>query len=370
MRHLTHFLYSCAGLISVSCYGCEWNLPNNQNATCCTCFNEPARIAVNGDWDFYSTIHFLEWVSEQDGLDVGGNLHNPAIDEPRPHFLKYYHMDFDYHPGFQIALGMNCGNHDDWTIQAEYSYLHSENHGVASVPKILFNDIQPNFLSAEITIVPNQIFNHGYSFLKSTGKWKNKLDLVDLDVRRSYLLGKKLVMTPLFGIRSGRIDQQYRGHYIATILDDTSLRFFFSSRSVQDTWLVGPRVGIINDWNLGCGWKLIGNADLSLCFQHFKVSFQDFDAAGICSKTHEKLNRLTPNLQLGLGVGYGTYFDDCNYHLEGTLGYDFQVFWNQNYMSLLVMNELFTVLSPIYFNGSKPADLFLHGFTAGLRFDF
>ncbi len=335
-----------------------------------TTYNDyvPARIAVNGDWDFYLSANFIYWTAKEDGLDVGANQHNPGATNPRPHALQYYQMDFDYHPGFQVSFGMNCGKRSDWITQAEYTHLHLENHASGSIPAIWFNDIQPNFLSPEINQVPGT--STGYSFLKTAGKWKNQIDLVDWDLRRSFHSGKKLLLTPLFGLRIGSLNQRYNGHYLATYVADTSQRYTLSSITKQHSWLVGPRAGLLTDWLLGAGCEIFGNVHFSLFYQHFRDSFKDFDAAGICSSTSEKLNRLTPNLQLGLGFGYGTYFANHNSHLNFTIGYAFQIFWNQNYMSAQVFNKTIAAIGPIYFNGAKPADLLIHGLTTGMRFDF
>lgn len=338
-------------------------------STTCKCKDaNQGRIVVNGDWNFYLSANFLYWVAEEDGLDVGANQKNPGTSNPRPHSLEYYHMNFDYHPGFQVSFGMNCGKRSDWILQAEYTRLHTENHGAGSVPAIWFNDIQPNFLSPEINLVPGTAI--GYSFLKTAGKWKNHIDLVDLDLRRSFQPNKQLVLTPLFGLRSGVLNQRYHGNYLATYIADTSRLYTLSSIAKQQSWLIGPKAGLLTDWLLGAGCKIFGNIDFSLFYQHFKDSFRDFDSVGVCSITSGKLNRLTPNLRVGLGFGYGTYFANHNSHFNFTIGYDFQIFWNQNYMSTLVFNKMIAAAGPVYFNGAKPADLLIHGLTTSVRFDF
>ena len=66
---------------------------------------------------------------------------------------------------------------------------------------------------------------------------------------------------------------------------------------------------------------------------------------------------------MGLGMGWGTNLAKNRFHLDFEAVYDFQAFWNQNYM-----NDLGSFPSLGF--GSGGDDLYFHGLTFRTRFDF
>jgi hypothetical protein len=338
----------------------------NKMTCCCSspiCYSSSARIDVNKKWDFYLSASFIYWKAKEDGLVVAGLLDRNTL----PQVLSFTDMNFEYKPGFKIGLGMNSGCYDNWMINGEYTHLHSTHHAVASVPEIWGVALRPNFLSLEIdfNIPPYD----GYSFLRSEGTWKNKIDLIDLYLSRPFYSGTKLILSPFFGLRGGWMDQCYFGNYLATSLSTLDTLYTLSSKSKQNTWLIGPRAGLCSQWLLGCNFRIFSDIAAALCYQKFDNKFQDFDELGPFDFASKKRETLTPNLQMNLGLGYGTYFACRKWHFDLSVSYDFQVFWNQNRMSTLVSDES-TIAVPFFFDVAKIHDLYLYGLTVSARLDF
>lgn len=327
--------------------------------------NAPFIIGGLEQWNVNLSASFLYWIAQEDGLTVAALQHNP-LPNPPPQSINYTHMNFGYDPGFRVSLGMDTGNCDDWTINADYTRLHSKHHASLSIPTIFFHAMRPNFLSVGIDFGIDPV--NGYSFLRSHGEWENDIDLIDVSLRRPFCVSRKLVFSPFIGLRGGWLDQSYNGTYLATSLAHLTETFPLSSRSKQTTWVLGPRAGVSSSWLLGCGFNLFGNVAGSLLYQKFHNTFQDYDVNGPFSNTSEDKSVVTPNLELGLGVGYETCFAN-DARLNITLGYDFQIFWNQNRMSDLVANETL-IIQPFFIDVGKTADLTLRGYTLTVKYAF
>lgn len=323
-------------------------------------YSAPARIDVQGKWDFFLSVSFLYWTAKEDGVSVANFRNNIP-----PMIISYTDMHFAYKPAFKVAFGMNAGNHDEWTIGGDYIRFHSTDHAKTSIPQIWNVVLRPTYISPNI----HYQLTDGYSFLSCFGKWENKIDLIDMHVSRPFYLGKKLIFSPYLGLRGGWLDQSYFGNFTATNLHNTSLLFLLNSQSKQKTWLLGPRVGIVSDWLLRYGIRIFGDVFGSLCYQKFNNNYHDADDFGSFSFARRKTSAITPNLQVDLGLGYGTYLCKDKYHFDLTAGYDFQIFWNQNRMIDLIYDN--TVIDRgSFIDIAKAKDLFLHGLEIAARLDF
>jgi hypothetical protein len=67
-------------------------------------------------------------------------------------------------------------------------------------------------------------------------------------------------------------------------------------------------------------------------------------------------------MELGLGLGWGSYFAHNTWHFDLAATYDFHVFWGEN-----VMRAFRDLVSNVE---GTPGNLFMHGLTLTTRFDF
>ena len=78
----------------------------------------------------------------------------------------------------------------------------------------------------------------------------------------------------------------------------------------------------------------------------------------------EKKAYFNPNFEIALGMAWGSYFCDDNWHIDLLVAYEFHIFWYQNMMRKMLDGILAFDID------STPGDLILHGLTVSLRLDF
>jgi hypothetical protein len=71
-----------------------------------------------------------------------------------------------------------------------------------------------------------------------------------------------------------------------------------------------------------------------------------------------------PHVNLDLGLGWGSYFDNNNWHIDLAASYGFQVFWDQNMFRHF--NDDVMQANSIMPNGS----LYIQGLNVTARLDF
>ena len=110
---------------------------------------------------------------------------------------------------------------------------------------------------------------------------------------------------------------------------------------------------------------MLNSLIVSLLYQNKEAKIQQQHTGNInqlyLNKIYKK-SQLTPNLEAALGLAWGTYFDNMNWHFGLTAGYEFHIFWHQN---LLLSCRNLTIYSE-----TKDGNLILHGLTISGRFDF
>ena len=100
-------------------------------------YSAPAEIDVNHKFcncplGFIAEASFLYWYGEQEGLNVASNgvLSTGSIFFAEQ--IQTISQTFDYHPGFQLGLGVVLEN--EWTLHSEYTWLRGENSFSRSAP--------------------------------------------------------------------------------------------------------------------------------------------------------------------------------------------------------------------------------------------
>lgn len=322
----------------------------------CNCaYNAPARIDPACGLDMWLTGTFIYWEAREKGLDLGYHFSSNNF--------KTINMDFDYKPGFKAGLGFSiCG--DDWTVYLEYTRLESENKRSIDISNY-FNSSSNYLATIWLAAVTDDGSSTTYNILSS--KWKLDYNTLDFELGRPFYLGKKLIFKPYCGLRGGWINQKYDllgGH-------DYLSGAFTKSYSInkQDSWIIGPRGGLDADWLIGCNFRIFGSFAGSLNYQKFENSLKEVTPVqtGITNETiiksEDDVSYVTPNIESGLGIGYGTYFCCDKWYFDLALSYDFQYYWNQNMMRHLIDGEYYLI-------DGCAGDLMLQGLTIKVELDF
>ena len=304
-------------------------------------YNAPARIDVRNCWDFFITGTFL-WMSEsQKGMEIGRYVSSNAT----LYRASILNMGTEYDPAFRVGLGWNT-TMDDWQIYVEYTRMHL-NVSKHSVIPVNMSSLTPFWL-------------HTYGTVGNTSaKWSPKVDFIDLEFARPCYVGTKLTFRPHIGARGGWIDQKFNINYKHA---GTNVM----SKNKSDSWLIGPRAGLDTNWIFGGGFRMFGNLATSLFYQKFttKTKQELYTNPNALNQNYkDKLGTINPYVEIATGLGWGTYFDNSNWHIDLSVAYEFHHFWDQNMMRVLIDSINNRI-------GQNPGNLAFQGLSATLRLDF
>lgn len=342
----------------------------------CNCaYNAPARIDPICGWDVWVCGSFLYWQAQEDGLELGVHFKQLQSSPPYNPTYSMIKLDFDYHPGFKVGLGCSF-ERDDWSLYLEYTRYSATEHKTKSLGRNFtykiatknYNYIMTNWGSMIATYNP-------YSRLK--GEWELNFNLLDLYLERPYYLGKKLIFNPHCGLKSGWIDQKYDLMADYMFAGDNDMIFIKQS---QDSWLMGPEAGVQTKWLIGCNFRIFANFDGALFYQKFKNQIKEFVLKSFINsdgstngKLRDNIWKIIPNVDISIGLGYGTYFWENKSHIDITLGYDLNYFWNQNRIQKLsswTINHAPFAEADISLGSASYGSLMLHGLNLTARIDF
>lgn len=322
--------------------------------TCCdipsapttSAYNYPANISVCKAWDFRLTGSFLWILPNQEQMEFAETYYaTPAAGIPG--IGRVHEFNFDWKPAFKVGLGYNF-DHDNWDAYIQYLRINTS----------MSNRQYLGSNAGEL--LRNLWIQQASSFTQVKGKWDLDFNIFDLEFSRPYYNGKYLKFSAHYGLRGGWIDQTFftEGINTATVMKST-----FESKS----WLVGPRAGIYTKWCFEDGFRFFGNAAASLFYQKFyKITQRETYAANPtqCYVASNYLaKQLNASLDLFLGIGWGRYFHKNRDYFDLSIGYEAQLFYDQNKMRILkdITGNMAIV---------KAGNLMFHGLNVTLRFDF
>lgn len=338
--------------------------PEPMPAPTMAAYNGPARIDVKGCWDMYVDASFIYWQPLQDNMEFGINTTDTT--SPRTMFgtssapvsNNLINLNTDYKPGFQVGLGMNY-DYDNWDSYLQYTWFHNTNtsssNGTGSAA-ILQTYGHPASVTSDVA--PEQD--------TASASWNLKIDLADFQLARSYYVGTKLTFRPYFGLRGAWIRQKYNLTYVNTTSSPgTDGTYTVNNRSTS--WAIGPEAGMNASYLFCCGLRAYGDVESDLTYTHYRTSFSSATtgtSAETLSVKESGLGSVRPHCNIDLGLGWGMYFDNNNWHFDLAASYGFQVFWDQNMFRKFNDNSM---------QGSSEVangNLYLHGLNLTARFDF
>lgn len=315
-------------------------------------YNAPARYDLVNEMDFYFQVGFIYWQAVEQGLEYALRIpgsYDAAWTTP----AKVENMDFNFKPGLKLGMGLAFNQHDDWMMSAEYTYLVVRDRSTAYPPVggsliEMWDPTDPT--AAECS--------------KATARWRVYYNMLDLGLSRPYYLGTKLIFKPYAGLKGGWITQKVDASYYFS----TEHYYPLYPSLKQKSWMIGPKAALNADWMLGKGFKLYGNLAGSLLYQNFKTRYLTTDITSETSSTFQtfrnEVGYVTPNAEIGLGFGWGSYFADKGWNFDFRFGYDFQIYWTQN-----MMRNLVQIANDVESTGGY-GNLVLNGLTMTARFDF
>lgn len=294
-------------------------------------YNAPARVNTQGYIDVFVQGSFLYWQPKEKGLTIGASTSLDLTKDP----VKIFNFDSNFKTGFKAGLGFHT-NEDNWTCLASYIRFDRDLHTTIN---------QANAFQSEwIENLATQV----------SAKWNLNFNMFALSLSRDSYNGKQLILSPRAEIIGGWIDQKYKVSSISN-----------AAKAFSESWFVGPKAGATGFWKLRGEFKVLTDISAALLYQDFyKVSYEEQNISTLVFSNRIILRKhyLVPNLNLGAGFNYGSYFFKDKCHIDLLVKYEFMHFWNQNQMK-----HLLNLLSFTRFNAGS---LMLHGITMSMRLDF
>ena len=363
---------------SDSCKSCEVCPPAPPCKPCCEetpltlepcncAYNAPARVDTACGWDTWGSVTFLYWQAKEKGLDLGLYSYPTKATPVDTQYCEKVEINFDFHPAFKVGLGAST-EEDNWTFYAEYTRYKSTDKKSKNLGDIYL--VYENYLSSGWV---NEVAPAN-DFKKLKADWDLNYNMIDLELGRPYYLGKKLIVQPHAGVKGGWIDQKYDlvAEYVDAATPANNRTFYAKAKS--DSWLMGPRAGLKSNWLIGSDFHIFTNVAASLTYQRFttkctqSLPVQDGVVAAdakFIKDVSPKTSYITPILEAQIGLGYGTYFANNEWHIEIDVGYDFNYIWNQNDMRYHSDN-----INSSAIIDTDMGDLMLHGLNLTVRLDF
>lgn len=317
-------------------------------------YNASADYNCNNGWDIYLTGDYIFWDWVQDsGMTLGARV--PGITSTSDIDLEPSRITPGYASGFQIGLGCNIDQLDGWNFYGEYTWY--KNSGSKS------------FSASATTTSPSISFDFDLD-----GDISLKYSNADFLVQRPFYFGKKLTANFYTGLKAlwitNKTNVNLTNTGTFTILSSAFLDGTITDFSLNDklsSWALGPKFGLDSNWLLGYGFKFLSNLSLSVVYTRYTERLEvetagnasvitiDVPLASDVDVKVKNYGTVRPILETFLGLGWGSFFCDDNFHFDLSVGYDFNVHWN--YITNL--------------GGSvPPTGLYLHGLNVQARFDF
>lgn len=337
------------------------DLPSSNQGKEATGFVNPSsRFQVDNGWNLFLNMEFLWWVAKEDSLYYAQSGSSNQLTSTVP---PNGTIDFDGHlervtpdwsPGFRVGIGGNM-EYDEWDIFLNWTWFksHGRDSSHASEKGVLLVLWGHPDVDSSATNTAS-----GATYAKAI--WDMRLNHMDLELGRSFWVGKHFSLRPFLGGRAAWIDQSFNTHYHLTTTPTTQTHLHAQS----DFEGGGIRIGADARLSLLGGWSFYGLASASMLYGHFDCDFHENWQNVKIAGTRDGFHQATSTAQLALGVRWDTYVHRDRYH------FGIYAAWEQNiWFGLNKMNRYFNQLHQGNLEQLN-SDLTLQGGTFGIRFDF
>lgn len=296
---------------------------------------------------FFFQASALYWQAEEGGLGYAvksgpsGELSSDSsVENPK----------FDWDFGFKFGVGYRIP-HDRWQLGLQFTSFqtHTDAEKKAKDGEVFFPLWQmPTSLPANLA---SEIKMH----------WRLHLGLLDAEVYKSFYATNSLVITPQLAIRTGWIRQKFNLEYLGGNFPPGENELIHMKNKF---WGIGPKAGLLGEWEVACGFGLFADGAVSLLYGEFYLH-QDNVTLGTKEKLlglHDIYRTATPILEGSAGLRWQHLFSGSLKRLKLELAWDQLLFFSQNQL-LRFLN------SPNHFF-SNQSDLSIAGVQFAVHFDF
>ena len=356
---------------------------------------------VVSGWDVVFTADYIYWKAVQDGTAYASSGVQLSPAPAATPYISVAHgkqksVGQAWASGFKVGLGFDfC--HDCWDVMAQYTWLRPNHHSSIKHSEAVSPSSEcgcENEGSAGNQVAAVYESGGRYSTLsndprlvgdRATAKWSHQLNVIDLELGRSFYLSQHLTMRPHIGLKgtwqSQEINSRLYGSNFQILVEAAPLavtgpyRWHFKNR----TYGVGIRGGFDLGWYLSRSVSIYGNLACSTMWANYNKVNRDDDLYNIptsndpCGCDEEGGDRkevLNIKKRCGddryysvkyvgemeLGLRWETWFCGDAYHLAIQAGWEEQVWINWTTF--------------VRVNSEEFHDLTYHGLNVKFRFDF
>jgi hypothetical protein len=322
--------------------------------------------------NLFITADYINWKVYEEGLAFAfdGVANAPAAVNPASARTgNVIRPDFKWESGFKVGIG-NKFSHDGWDIYAQYTWLNSKAESEEEVDCCVTEVItaKTNYWLATAACPEAMLVG------EEGARWRLKgFNVLDLELGRNFYVSKFLTLRPFGGLKFSWQRQQYKVKYNGvTFIGDqsatppsTSTIPLGSNVEIdlsQRTFGTGLRAGMDTQWYF-CKWfGGYGDFALTALWNRFR-EFREVDvntpvpSSFTSENIKDRVFDVTAVLELGLGLFVEWAFSNDNYMFSLAVGWENQVWFNQNNMIFLM-------------NNGAPGNLSLQGFTLRAEFAF
>jgi hypothetical protein len=137
-----------------------------------------------------------------------------------------------YDPGARASVFVPI-LYDEWELGATYTYFYT------TPPVSRVNDPR-GYLYANLESSALGNFSAAQSLTSAKSKWNLKMNVVDLELRRPFVIGQALMLEPIMGAKASFVRQKYDVHYGFFTPGTGQANRVIGTSSV---WALGPEFG-------------------------------------------------------------------------------------------------------------------------------
>ncbi|MBS0649840.1 MAG: hypothetical protein JSR93_01640 [Verrucomicrobia bacterium] len=307
-------------------------------------------IIAFGDW--------LYWRANEEGLNYALRGVRPLI---ATQGIKGELFDISpgYHSGFRIGVNAIFPR-DKWDLLFYWTSYHNDSHSSVS-PK------------ASQTVWPVLLnINNNPFALSAKADWKIHINVLDLELGRSFFVAKHLSIRPFIGFEAAWIKQHLNADYFNITLFQFGQFFPGDDISSHNRNLFsgyGLRGGINTKWPLFCGISLLGNVSFSLLCSDFDISqYEKNINSSPRTSLKDDLHLTSQSLQMFAGICWEWQFmkNRCYFNLHA--GWEQQIWFDQNQMNIFLNDS--SLRANVGNTINQQGDLTLSGLALGAAFGF
>jgi len=344
----------------------------------------PKRYAKKGA---YVNTSFIYWQSKVGELEYcsrnnAGEFH-PFLWFKRSLIsdAKIVEPKFDWKPGFKVELGY-LSEYDNWDIISTWTYIYGR------------FDNQSKTMSSEWGVDPLWYIPHigqinHMLFSRAKASWKMQLNVIDLCWGRNSTLTDSLSIRLFAGAKGAwyknKLNVKYNDSedFLYDVGEGVNVQFTSWEEIVhphQDSWGIGPQIGINSLWKLFKGFHISADSSFSVpyFFDNLKIiSRERIQAYGIplltidgifypTTNIRNSFSQFRPICNISLGLAWESCFDQSSLSkFYASLQYELQYWWNFNQMKRALELDSF---APSLRN--MQGDLQTQGLTASIGLEF